>query len=469
MGTAYKAYRFDEFELDLKLLRLRRKGKDLNATPLQFGVLKYLCEHNDVVVTLKVLKTNVWGVEELSLSTVRDCISDIRKERLTDHSNIIATSRGNEGYWLQCTVEKIPDDADADPVAVVVNPVPVDPAPDSIDVEPLPDDPETIEPATTPEPLAPSSEKLEERSSPPDNESLFITFIACVVIVLVLVNLTLRPHWNALKRSAYIEATLILGGVLYNLRRIYQFRKSPRSPAEDAVQRFQILWTLLLVSWLCLYAAWVIETPDSHFPVITTLLNNSNSLMLVLCFLVLNEPSATGVEHGADAGAKSLFRVKVFIGVAALLVFAGLEKGILYAYRESLDHTRNILFVADLLSGIVGGIAMALCIGRLHSRLLGESTWLPVVAVILYLYVVIQPFYVFINRPAEEMTSTLPVPWSMLISLNTLIVAIALILKMVMFLYVNELIRGNRLLFYMLNAKPIYAEVEKQWRLFKPR
>ena len=54
----------------------------------------------------------------------------------------------------------------------------------------------------------------------------------------------------------------------------------------------------------------------------------------------------------------------------------------------------------------------------------------------------------------------------MLISLSPVVIGLALILKMIMFIYVMELLRSNRLLFYMINARRIYAEVEKQWRQF---
>ena len=56
-----------------------------------------------------------------------------------------------------------------------------------------------------------------------------------------------------------------------------------------------------------------------------------------------------------------------------------------------------MLFGADLLSGVVGRIAMALCISRFDSRLLDASRLLPIVPIVLYLYVVIQPFYPLLN------------------------------------------------------------------------
>lgn len=62
------------------------------------------------------------------------------------------------------------------------------------------------------------------------------------------------------------------------------------------------------------------------------------------------------------------------------------------------NRSEEVLFAFDLVSGVVGGIAMALCISRLDSRLLGTKGLLPIIPIVLYCYVVIQPFYRLINR-----------------------------------------------------------------------
>jgi DNA-binding winged helix-turn-helix (wHTH) protein len=318
---------------------------------------------------------------------------------------------------------------------------------------------------------SPGPATVDESLSILGNQFTFVVYTAIGVVALVILGFSLSEkldHPN--RRLDYIEMSLILGGIAYYLRRLYLFRKFDliKDRAYKAVQQVQIFWTLLLISWFGLYGILLVKSDSHPLYALATLLNNSNSLMLLLCYSVLNEPTISRGKNGDALAGAPLLRKKALIGAAAVLILALLEELVLLKFPSKVD-TTNIVVLFDLFSGTVGAIAMGLFISRLHSRLLGESTLLPIVGVILYLYVAIQPFYFILNQPAENSPPSLPAPWPMVLSLGPLIIGLAFILKIIMFLYVTEIIRRNRLLFYMINAKRVYTEVEVQWREFKPR
>jgi len=235
------------------------------------------------------------------------------------------------------------------------------------------------------------------------------------------------------------------------------------------VQQLRRSWRLLLTSWCCLYitlpfSEWFAPSSSGQPPswqwqalqVIDTFLNNSGALMLVLCYLVLNRPTVTRV---ADRDIEDVPLKPGLLLVGGM----GLLEAILVALSGHFgirDYARDVLFGADLLSGVIGGIAMALCISRLDSRLLSNSGLLPIVPIVLYLYVVIQPFYPLINR-------TFPNSQALPQHLDIWIMQLAFMLKSIMYIHVTELFRTERLLFYMIHARRVYEGVETEWSAFK--
>ena len=80
--------------------------------------------------------------------------------------------------------------------------------------------------------------------------------------------------------------------------------------------------------------------------------------------------------------------------------------------------------------------------------------------VVLYLYVVIQPFYPLVNR-------TFPDRPGLHQHFDLWIIQLAFMLKAVMYIYVTELFKTRRFLFYMIHARRIYENVESEWSDFK--
>jgi hypothetical protein len=225
---------------------------------------------------------------------------------------------------------------------------------------------------------------------------------------------------------------------------------------------------LLLASWCCLYiillcSQELVLTPANAvnfqgqaLQVITTFLNNASALMLVLCYLVLNRPTIMRVA-GRDVE-----DLPLITGLCVVGGFAVLE-AVLVAWCERFGHSdyaAMVLFGSDLLSGIVGGIAMALFISRLDSRLLGATGLLPIVPIVLYFYVVIQPFYPLLNW-------TFPLGREVPQHFDLWIMQLAFILKGVMYIYVTELFKSGRFEFYMIRARHLYEDVNTEWGAFK--
>jgi len=458
----------DGFVLDVTARRLLAGKEDVEIHENAFLLLTHFARHANKVIKNEELKRAVWGNKKVKDDSLVACIKEIR--RALDNERSIENQHGR-GYIFR------------NPKAIEF------PAPNALSAsEIIPQTQLYVRVGTddgqaetksenrrspvfqTSQRVSAEGTTVEDNSTLTRNEFSFLAYTVVGISTLFLLGLARAQQWHASERLAYFETTLILGGIAYNVRRVYLFRKSDlvTDHAHSAVQQFQIFWTLLLLSWLCLYGVWLLKAASYSLPVVATLLNNSNSLMLVLCYFVLNEPTVSKGQNSDRHREEPLFGLKTVFGVIVVVVFAIIEKLALFKFQVDADKTTYILTLSDLVSGIVGGIAMGLFISRLHSRLLGESTLLPIVGLLLYLYAAIQPFYFIVNQPAE-IPAGLPAPWPMVLSLRPGIIGLALILKLVMFLYVTAIIRRDRLLFYMINAKRIYSEVEVEWRKSRPR
>jgi hypothetical protein len=256
--------------------------------------------------------------------------------------------------------------------------------------------------------------------------------------------------------------------------------------AISSRKQFSRYWQLLLVAWLCLYLLVSLRSYyEAHggytdkqilmLKIASTLFNNFNSWAIALCFIVFNHPTvfrtkarAAGAEgHLAKANAEAANRsdaegaedtslvrltrrVKVW-GLVAVIVFAVVEY--LIVFNPSLQlfplmTSANAVWAADFISGIVGAITLALFVGRIQSKFLGPSTWLPLA---FFFYVAIQSLYVAIGENRI---------WA------AAMIEAALILKCLMYLYVGWLFKSGRLLFYFVRVKRVYESVLIEWQGF---
>jgi DNA-binding winged helix-turn-helix (wHTH) protein len=323
-------------------------------------------------------------------------------------------------------------------------------------------------------PMPAFGSRVQTRQSTGRDPFIVVALMVTAPVVLLPFGLLLfGGNWESLTRQlGFIQALMILVAIGYDFYfadvRDLSGVDSETRRAHLALQQLRRFWRLLLASWCCLYltlpfSQWFAPlaggTPSWQWQAIqvtATFLNNASALMLVLCYLVLNRPTVIRV---ADRDVED---VSLRPGLLVILA-AGLLEGILLALLDRFGSTgasADMLFAFDLLSGVAGGIAMALYISRLDSRLLGTKGLLPIIPIVLYFYVVIQPFYPLINR-------TFPNRFGLSQHFDLWIIQLAFLLKAVMYIYVTELFRSERFFFYMIHARRVYENVETDWSNFK--
>jgi hypothetical protein len=277
---------------------------------------------------------------------------------------------------------------------------------------------------------------------------------------------------NVTKQLGFIQALMILVALGYDFY-LSDSRDSRHVDTENqrafiAAHQFRQSWRLLLASWCSLYFALLLSlrfapvggsNPSWQWQalqIVNTALNNASIFALVLCYVVLNRPTVVAV---AGREVEHLPFKRGLLLVAGI----GLLEALLVAVFESrgnADYAGAVLFGADVLSGVGGGIAMALFVSRLDSRLLSTSGLLPIIPIILYFYAVIQPFYPLLNW-------TFPDRAGLPQHVDLWIMQLAFMLKSVMYIYVTDRFKKGRFLFYMIYARRFYEDVETKWRRFK--
>jgi serine/threonine protein kinase len=279
--------------------------------------------------------------------------------------------------------------------------------------------------------------------------------------------------------------------------------KRARCIAEDALKDYRGSFVFLLVAWFILYSVALLRPfVEEHF--ITSLFtqaNNFNTLCIWSCFRILNEPITT--ENRADNSEGMVIRALKAQTVTILIIFllmflwfsleAGLTKsfadqakslpkqaaslwergeslaeqaGSLWKQSESLgERVKNIHLASKLLSGICGGVAMALFVGRFQSKFVkstdkstDESTnkstdWM---IVIFYLYTVIQTLFIFYGDDSVQGKW-----WAAAIMQS------ALYLKCLLILYTFWLFQTGRLLFYLVRVRRASDQVDSEWLKFR--
>ena len=258
--------------------------------------------------------------------------------------------------------------------------------------------------------------------------------------------------------------------------------KRARGIAEDALKAYRDSFVVLLVAWLILYSVALLRPfVEEHF--ITSLFtqaNNINTLCLWSCFSILNEPITTenratnsrGIVIRALKAQRGTILIIVLVMFFWLSLEAGLTKSLAERAGSATEQARslarqvqNIHQGSKILSGICGGVAMALFVGRFQSKFVKspdkstdesahESTdW---VIVILYLYTVIQTLFFFYGDESVEGKW-----WAAAVMQS------ALYLKCLLILYTLWLFQTGRLLFYLVRVRRASDQVDGEWLKFR--
>lgn len=269
-----------------------------------------------------------------------------------------------------------------------------------------------------------------------------------------------------------------------------------RGIAEDALKDYRGSFVFLLVAWFILYSVALLRPfVEEHF--ITSLFtqaNNFNTLCIWSCFRILNEPITTEnrAENSEGIVIRALKAQTVTILIIFLLMFLwfSLEAGLTKSFADQAkslgeqaksladqaaalrgqagslgERVKNIHQGSKLLSGICGGVAMALFVGRFQSKFVkspGNSTdestskstdW---VIVIFYLYTVIQTLFIFYGDESVEGKW-----WAAAVMQS------ALYLKCLLILYMFWLFQTGRLLFYLVRVRRASDQVDSEWLKFR--
>ena len=452
VSTGACLYQFGRFSLHVTgdgSMSLVSDGHAVGLTVGELTILRVLLENRGRFVKTKVLLDCVTQSSRASENIVHGAVRELR--RTLHDAELIKTER-TKGYCFTSDVRiNAGDLLDPGPIALA-----------------------QADAATSESELLAAQEiQIELPTDRRRDPFVIVALLVSVAVLLLPFGLAFASgSWhNVTRQLGFIQALMILVAIAYD----FFFLTDAAGPgdantetqrARIAVQQLRRSWRLLLVSWCLLYVTLLLSqglTSSGNttslwqaLQVTTTFLNNASALMFVLCYLVLNRPTVVHVA-GRDVDDLPLGRGLVLVAALGLME-AGLVVG--FQLTGHPEYAAMVLFGADLLSGIGGGIAMALFISRLDSRLLSTSRLLPIIPIVLYFYVVIQPFYPLLNwtfpfgRPVPE-------------HFDLWVMQLAFVLKSVMYIYVTELFKSHRFLFYMIFARRAYQDVDNEWTGFK--
>ena len=443
--TVGYSYVFGRFQLQVSengKTTLFSEGHPIALTTVGLTVLRLLLENHGSYVSTKQLLDSASQSPDATENTVHGAVHELR--RTLNDASLIKTER-HKGYCFTGAVSEHSNEA---LYVTATEPYPV------------------IEQASA------RDQNVRTEAQRRDSFVVVALLVSAAVLLLPFGLAFASGGWaNVTKQLGFIQALMILVALGYDFY-LSDTRDARRADTENhrafvATQQFRRSWRLLLASWCSLYFALLLSlsfaaasgnNPSWQWQalqVLNTSLNNSSIFALVLCYVVLNRPTVIAVA-GRDVEALPFKRGLML--VAGL----GLLEAILVAVFESrgrADYAAAVLFGADVLSGVGGGIAMALFVSRLDSRLLSTSGLLPIIPVILYFYAVIQPFYPLLNWTFPDRAGLPP-------HADLWIMQLALILKSVMYIYVTDRFKKGRFLFYMIYARRSYEDVQTKWRRF---
>lgn len=494
---SFNTYRFDEFRLDLNsICLLDGKGEQIELTRREFEALKYLCEHPWKLITKEELIQEVWQ-RQVEEGNVKSCISAIRK-KLGEKGKTIIYTRHGLGYRLECNVEAIQDDSDAEERTAGVdapdNATPTHesdagPAPS----ERLPDEPEAASFNVAVETLAeqetekgptPAAELIAEAQKAADDIAdkrglqrgqgktvpervgsddasddsdktfeqwlsgpgwlISLVLLVCVVIAFVLSRVALDSGQGgdndlAMQVASRVQCVVLILMLLHSL---FWIKAKGLRSKED-----------------CSRAAIAEAGFKDEATYETERISLENNLKKYIFWwrLLLLSWIALYVVFGAGKFSGHKVYLLVFNLVNTFMLgacFNSLNKNVDEKDREHFagwvfNVVTLVIFMgvladrlvdgdldgATLLTGIMAGITMALYIGRLQSRFLGPRFW---ILYFLYSYTAIQPLVLYIDyRPQWG--------WKIL--------TFALVLKCLLYIYMTWLFQSGLLLFYFASVK----------------
>jgi DNA-binding winged helix-turn-helix (wHTH) protein len=244
--------------------------------------------------------------------------------------------------------------------------------------------------------------------------------------------------------------------------------------AEELQERYKLSWWGVLATWILLYGLLGILYlifPNSNdnesngwlLRIFINLVNNFNTMLVYLCYIILNKPVASENEDRNTTDTSWIFS-KAINGVAVIVTIFFVELvavWIPHSY-EKFTLQKILLGIFTLGSALIGCIVMALYVGRLQSKFLNPPPWL---IFALYSYTATQSFYWYLadysnlaGPKIDEMIRLIG---------QVLLIDTYLGLKCLLYLYMTWLFQSGPLLYYLARVGHTYHKVEEEWRLFR--
>jgi DNA-binding winged helix-turn-helix (wHTH) protein len=478
---------FDRYRLSVAKRELLYEDHLIPINRIQFEILRILVENQGEFVKKDKLVADVCGNSTAGPNTIEQAIFDLRG-KLHDalrESRFIETKRG-KGYRFVANVRKVPDEdlnKESNEITEAASAAILDEKPSVQSRDEISKPPQHENESYIAEDLKGAMSTFEEWMNGPGKAVTWVLIFCVILTVTISIPLSVGGNTRKwAKPSACLAQFIVIligfahfqrlrgpkgfrqikGGMEEDIKKatgydnLREFDKA-KDIAKKALQQYTKYWQWLLLSWLALYACLALiwfAYPDLSsliaeenkskqllgftLSITLTLFNNLNTLMLFLCFKILNK-QIEDIEESRSVMDDPVMRSGLFFLGATLvevLLLVPIEKA---AIPEA----------ASLFSGIAGGIAMALYVGRLQSKFLGARPWL---LIALYSYTAIQPLFVYLEKNDVN-----PV----------MILNVALFLKCLLYLYMAWLFQSGRLLFYLVRVRRTYQGVKTEWQIFR--
>jgi hypothetical protein len=232
--------------------------------------------------------------------------------------------------------------------------------------------------------------------------------------------------------------------------------KRAREIAKEALKHYRDAFVWLLFAWLFLYSVTLLSLIEKGFIVasVLTLANNLNTLTIGLCFAILNEPitteDTTQNKKAITVTEGRKWPASLIPALIVMMFWLVLE---LWLASRLPQYEERVHYFARVISGLAGGVAMALFVGRFQSKFLKTPGWL---VLVLFLYTVIQALFIFYGgeQPGE-------------LAGAAVVMNAALVLKCLLILYMFWLFQSGRLLFYLVRVRRATTQVDSEWQNFR--
>lgn len=510
MSLTYpQAYRFGEYTLDMKTGYLLRSGSridlDGHLTKTPRKVLEYMLENTHEPNTLfrrTPIIDAVWGVGHvIEHGTLDKHIAAIRRALGNDEDQGIIETVSGMGFRFKLSVAKIYEKDGIQPTAVSTNEddhsLPTPYALSSKDFSRKPNDHSSkqAEPelsAAQNDPIKPVLTFQAWRIGPGKHIKWFLIF--GVVATMISLAWGFR-NWSDAEIKLVIglvQSTLLLGlfADFVFLRAPADFRSIERDLNEDGTlrsevigwtksgdtkewgetrikaagtaKRYALYWAGVLASWFLLYVCVASQgiPPFSSHPtalsIVTTFFNNCSTAFFILSYNILNKRTDFHSGRLVIADSHLILSCAFFTGAFSIIewIFVGLFTG-------DSNGVAIVRLSATLVSGILGGIGMALYVGRLQSKFLAPSSKL---VAAFFSYTAIQSLFVFlVEGPTARVVTISP---EVAKAIAAFLITLALVLKALLYLYTSWLFHGGRILFYFVRTIHTDREIDEEWEGF---